>query len=72
MNLLSSTSEQKIKRELIRMRTYGLPATYTTVNIKGTTWYRLYIPGFVSRAAALKEAQRLRRKLHMQDIWVGK
>ncbi len=72
VNLVSGTSEKAIRKETERLQALGVPAAYAPLQIKGKTWYRIYIPGFASKEAAQKKATELRKQLHMDDIWIGK
>ncbi len=72
VNLVSGTSEAAIRRESERLQKLGVAVSYTSLQINGKTWYRIYIPGFASKQDAQKEAEALKKKLHMDDIWVGK
>jgi len=72
VNLVSGTSEAAIQKETKRLQSLGVPVTYTSLQIKDKTWYRIYIPGFASKKDAQQEAAALKKKLNMEDIWVGK
>lgn len=72
VNLVSTVSEKEAKALSTKLQRQGIFPKVKPVSIKGTTWYRLHIDGFVNAAAAKRYVDSIKGKPGLGQAWAGK
>jgi cell division septation protein DedD len=72
INLASYASEGIASRKLADFNRKGVSAEQVAATVKGKTIYRVRVAGFDSRKAALAQAESIRQRLGLKEIWVTK
>ncbi len=72
VNLLSFPDRGKAETALKRLRDLDVPASIAPADVKGHTWYRLRVDGFVNQSDAQAFAKSVRSKSGLSSAWVGR
>jgi hypothetical protein len=72
VNVLSSTTTERITPNTIYLLKAGYPTYISTANIDGKDWMRLRIGFFKNREEAQDKGKRVMNKLGLKDSWVIK
>ena len=70
INLLSDPNQALAARFADDARSRGIPVEENQTQVKGRTYWRVQITGFETAAEARSEAQEVKEKLQLKDVWV--
>ena len=72
INLASYKSSAYASRKQVEFTGKGVAVEQVRADVKGKTFYRLYVPGFDSSRAANTEATAIRVKLGLSNTWIAR
>ncbi|QFY88907.1 SPOR domain-containing protein [Magnetovirga frankeli] len=71
-NLASFNSDRDASRILKQLQGHGIFPKKRQVQVKGKTWYRLYVEGFANATAAKRYVNKVKDKPGLSRAWVGR
>jgi cell division septation protein DedD len=72
VNLASYPSEQDAANILKKLQKHGIFPQKRRVEVKGQTWYRLYVDGFANQAAAQRYVKTVQQIPELHQAWAGR
>ena len=72
VNLASHTAPGIANALVDRIRAAGFDAALQRVNHNGRQYWRVYVRGFPSRQAAMRQAENIAARLGLKDYWISK
>jgi cell division septation protein DedD len=72
VNLVSLSSKADADRFAARARSKGIQAELFAVTVKGKQYWRVHASGFSTAAEAKSQANVIKEKLGLQDVWITK
>jgi cell division septation protein DedD len=72
VNVASFNKSSSADKVLKNLRGRGIDVKKSRVNIKGKTWYRLFVDGFTTKTQADKYVAKLKKLPGLTDPWVSK
>jgi cell division septation protein DedD len=71
VNLAAFRQVEDARKKAAEFRQKGVPVKVTKIDLKRATWYRLSVPGFVTKEAASAHSARLKKLLRLNAIWIA-